>query len=131
MFRLALLSFLLATSALGNTIQTWRGRPVSAVTASADYTSAAIDTSVATSASVHCFWASLTGTLDGQFAVEVSNNTTSGYAPKSGATITVSGATGDEMISLNGVVTEDNYRITWAHNNVSGGTVNCYAVFKG
>lgn len=122
---------LLAGVAHGATTETYKGRVISAKPAAADYTSAWFDTSNASSVSVHCLWASLTGTLDGQFLVDVSNDGGTNDAPKSGATLTVSGATGDDVISLNGVVTEEKYRVRWVHNNVSGGTVNCYVAAKG
>lgn len=130
--RLLLASFFLSTIASAITIETHKERMISGQLASADYTpTGTLDTGTASSASFQCTWASLTGTLDGQFLVQVSNNAGANWTSKSGATITVAGATGDEMISLNGVITEDKYRIKWVHNNVSGGTVNCYAVLKG
>lgn len=131
-YLLLLLSLLLATSVQAITVTTFDGRVINAQVASADYTpSGYIDASTSTFGSVQCLWASLTGTLDGQFIVEVSNNDGTTWTAKSGAAFTVSGATGNDSISLNAVVSEDRYRVRWVHNNVSGGTVNCYATFKG
>lgn len=127
----AFLLLMLATRAHAITIETTKSRTINAITASADYTGAAINAGTALNASFQCSWASLTGSLDGTFQVEVSNNSGTNWTTKSAAAITVSGATGADMISLNGVVTEESYHIKWTHNNVSGGTVNCYAVFKG
>lgn len=127
---LLLFLFLHAPLALAAT-QVYKGTPISAVDANNDYSSAAINTDSATSGSFHCTWAGLTGTLDGTFTVEVSNDGGTSWVEKTGADITVSGDAGGDVISLNGVVTENKYRIVWADNNVSAGTVNCYAVFKG
>jgi hypothetical protein len=62
--------------------------------------------------------------------VDVSNNGTS-WVAKTSAAITVASANGDDLISLNGVVTEAFYRVRWVKNNVSGGTVTCIGSFKG
>jgi hypothetical protein len=104
--------------------------PLSSLGAGSDRTSDKMKTTRATMGSVHCTWASLTGTTDGQFLVDVSNNGTS-WVAKAGAAITVASANGDDLISLNGVVTEAFYRVRWVKNNVTGGTVTCLASFKG
>lgn len=124
-------SVMLSVSAFADVKETFRGKVINAQVASADYSSAWFDTASALNVSFHCIWASLTGTLDGQFLVDVSNDAGVTAAAKSGATLTVSGASSDDVISLNGVVTEQKYRIRWVHNNVSGGTVTCHASAKG
>ena len=103
---------------------------LNALGAGTDRTSDKVKTTRATMGSVHCTWASLTGTTDGQFLVDVSNNGTS-WVAKTSAAITVASANGDDLISLNGVVTEAFYRVRWVKNNVSGGTVTCIGSFKG
>jgi hypothetical protein len=131
---LALLLFLvssLASAGPGSTATVTKSAIINAVTAGADFTPAQpLKTGDATSGSFHCKWASLTGVLDGHFDVEVSNDNVT-WVEKTGATITVSGASGSNLISLNEVVTETYYRITWEKVGVTGGTVTCNAAFKG
>lgn len=92
----------------------------------------AFDVSQANYGSVHCVWAGLAGTLDGQFVVEVCNEPTkTKWVAKAGATLTPSTADGSDVIALNGVISEQYYRVRWDANNVSDGTVSAYFVAKG
>ncbi len=76
-------------------------------------------------------WASLTGTLDATAKVQVSNDDGTTWDDVSGASLTIASANGHDTISLNGVLTEEKCRLVYTHNNVSGGTINCYAILKG
>ncbi len=100
-------------------------------TAGSDRTSSNVDTSNATHGSIHCTWASLTGTLDGTFQAYVSNDGGATWVAKTGALITVSGASGSDLISLNTTVTELLYQVRWTKNLVTAGSVACNAAFKG
>lgn len=109
-------------------------RVLSDVSAAEDATQTIVsDTEYATSGSYHCVWADLTtgGALDGHFDVETSSDAGVTWVAKSGATILATTADGESSISLNGIVTEARYRIKWVDESVTGGTVNCYAIFKG
>jgi hypothetical protein len=103
--------------------------PINALPARADHTSTVIDTSDVLYMSAQIVWASLTGTLDATIKMEVSNDGTN-WVEKSSASFTLTTASGTDMLSLNGVVTEHYYRIKYTHGNVSGGTVSVYLVTK-
>ncbi len=108
-----------------------RVQPLKSLTAIADYTSDSFDTSSALSGSLHCKWASIGGTPDATFTLEVSNDDGATWVAKSGGVITMSGASGSGAVSLAGVVTEGAYHVKYAKNSVTTtGTVNCYALFK-
>jgi hypothetical protein len=89
----------------------------------------------ATHASFQVIWAGLGGTLDGELVIEVSNVQTpssdSDWVEKSAGTVTLSTTSGSEMLSLNGIVTEEHYRVRYIPNNVTSGTVTVYARAKG
>lgn len=128
-FRLVLALCLVSEVAFAKV--TLRATPLNAVSATSDYTSAAMGTADAMAGSVHCTWASLGGTPDGVFQLQVSNNSGVSWVDKSGAAITVDGASGSDSISLNGSVTEAAYRVKWEKNSVTtSGTLTCKAVFK-
>lgn len=131
MLKRVLFLLALAAALTGATQETAKVTAFNAVGAASDRTSDWIDASKAHSGSFHCVWASLTGTPDGAVQVQISNDGGATAVDKTGATFTVSGASGSNAISLNGVVTESLYRIKWAHNNVSGGTVSCFASMRG
>ncbi len=110
--------------------QTFKGRILSAVTAGADHDSAAVDASGSLYASFQIIWTSLSGTINGTAKVQVSNDGGTSWDDVSGASLTLSGASGHDTISINGVLTEDMVRVSYAHGSISGGTVNCYATMK-
>jgi hypothetical protein len=79
--------------------------------------------------SIQLVWASLTGTVNGVLSVQVSDDGTN-WVPKTDANlnpvqITVSGASGSNLISLNGVISEEFYKVIWTPNGVTGGNINC------
>lgn len=93
----------------------------------------AVDLALYTSASVQLIWSGLTGTINGVLTVEVSDDGTNWDTKKIGgsdATITVSGAAGNDTLSLDGIVTERYYRVNWAKNLVTGGTLDCILIAK-
>jgi hypothetical protein len=135
MRRLALSFWLvssLAFAGTGSTATVTKSTAINAAPAGSNFTpTQPTPTGDATRGSYHCKWASLTGVLDGHFDVQVSNDAGATWVAKTGAVITVSGASGSNSISLNGVVTETYYRIVWTAVGVTGGTVTCNAAFKG
>ncbi len=80
------------------------------------------DLSLCDSASFHVIWSGLTGTLDGTVTVEVSNDGVN-WDTKNGASVTLNSAASNQMISLNGVVTEEFYRVRLTPGNISAGSV--------
>lgn len=79
-------------------------------------------------ASFHLIWASLTGSVDGTVKIQVSNDGTN-WVDKSGASINLSGASGNDLISLT-TVTENFYKVVYTHNSISGGTMTGYCTAK-
>lgn len=98
-----------------------------AAAASADQTSAAVNLMGYRTGSVQVVWASLTGSVDGTIKLQVSNDKVN-WVDKDGASFTLSGASGTNLISLLNI-TEKWYREVYAHTSISGGTVtsNCAA----
>ncbi len=110
--------------------EAFSGRILTAVTAGADHDSVAVDSSAALYGSFQVIWASLTGTVNGVAKVQVSNDGGTSWDDLSGATLTVSGASGHNTISIAGVLTESLVRVDYAHTGVTGGTISCYATLK-
>lgn len=104
-------------------------RLLDAASAASDQISSAESTDAYPRLSFHVIWASLTGTIDGTVKVQVSN-TGGDWVDKTGASVTLSGASGADMISLNGVVTEHYYRVVYTKNNISGGTITVVGAAK-
>jgi hypothetical protein len=99
------------------------------VSAGSNQTSAAEDTSVYPRVSFHVIWSGLTGTIDGTVKLQVSN-TGGDWVDKTGASVTLSGAAGADMISLNGVATEFYYRVVYTKNNITAGSITVVAAAK-
>ncbi len=97
---------------------------------SADATAygAPIDTGLSSTGSLQCKWASLTGTIDATVTLQSSNDGTT-WEDKAGAVLTVAGASADGILSLTNI-TETAYQAVYAHNGVTGGTLNCKFVAK-
>lgn len=124
---LCLVLFLLAASSANAAV--WEA----VATANAD--SQTFYTLSKTHGSVHCAWtgASLAEgeeSVSGTFQVQVTNGGGYDWVDKTGALITMSGASGSELISLNGVVTENQYRIHYVKNSTAAGTVKCNVGFR-
>lgn len=68
-------------------------------------------------------------TTDATVTIEVSNDGTN-WDQKTGATFTIGSAADTQGISLNGVVTEDFYRVAFAHGTNSAGTISCIIACK-
>lgn len=80
--------------------------------------------------SYHLVWATLAGTLDAVFTLEMSNNGTS-WVPIPGKTFTITTADGEDL-SLDFTDFNKGYvRGVYTSNNVSGGTLSVYAITKG
>jgi hypothetical protein len=103
---------------------------INAAAAEDDHTSSPVSTTNFRSGSVHCTWAGLTGTLDAEVVVEVSNDEGATWVQKGNATFDVTTADGSNSISLNNVVTEAKYQVRWVSNGVTDGTVTCNAYWK-
>lgn len=67
---------------------------------------------------------------DGVLTVEMSTTGNEPYVPKSGATYTFPAGDGTNLISLNGVMTEKYYRVTWDPGANTTGTLNCWIYGK-
>ena len=102
---------------------------LSAVSAASNQTSAAVDTGSFPRASFHIIWTGLTGTIDGTVKLQVSN-TGANWVDKSSSTVTLSGASGADLISLNGVSTEKYYRAVYTKNSITGGAITVVAFAK-
>ena len=102
--------------------------------AGTDRTSSVSDLSLYNVASVQLTWIGLTGTPNGVLTVEVSDDgvnwDTKKLSSGSDATITVSGAAGTDVLSIENV-TEKFYRTKWAKTGVTGGTIACLIMAKG
>lgn len=100
----------------------------SAVVADANRTSTAIDLMKYNFAAFQLVWASLTGSVDATFKVQVSNDNTN-WADRGSAT-TLSGASGNAVIVV-GDLAERYARVVFTKNSVSGGTLTGYCSAKG
>lgn len=103
-----------------------------ALTAGSDRTSSAIDVSKMGHLSVQLKWASLTGSIDGTFKIQVSTvpNPGSGdWVDKAGATFTLSGATSTNLINIT-IIGERWARGVFTHTSISGGTITGYCHAK-
>lgn len=132
-FFAALLFFAISTSAFaGGNIPARDCKFFNAVTAGSDRNSVttfrALDLLRYHYASFHVVWASLTGSVDGVVKIQVSNDGTN-WVDKSGATFTMSGANGSDLISLTSI-TEQFYKVVYTHNSISGGTLTGYCTAK-
>ncbi len=111
--------------------QVFKGRVLHTVTAGSDKLGDQIDATAADSASFQCVWSGLGGTVDGTVQVKVSNDGGTSWDTKSGASITLTGSSGHETLSLNGVAMEAKYRLDYSNGSISSGTLDCYAILKG
>lgn len=87
-----------------------------------------IDTGLWTTGSLQCRWSSLTGSVDATATLQATDDGLN-WQDKSGAVLTLSGATGNGILSLTNI-TETNYRVNYAHNSVTGGLLSCVFVAK-
>lgn len=78
--------------------------------------------------SFQCNWASLTGGINATMSLEVSNDNAT-WTAKTSALYTLSGANGNQDVSLTNA-TERYYRLVYTAGTVSGGTINCFVVAK-
>lgn len=99
-----------------------------ALTAGSDRLSSAIDVTRFGRISFQVSWASLTGSVDAIVKIQVSNVPAPGssdWVDKTGATFTMSGADGTNMINI--VNSGEKWvRVNYAHTSVSGGTITGY-----
>lgn len=92
--------------------------------------SASIDPGRHNNGSLQVKWAGLTGTLSATYSLMCSLNGID-YKPKNDSSnaaivVTVSGAGGNDIVSLNGVLSEPFYRLDYAHLGVTSGTVDAW-----
>lgn len=104
----------------------------SGISAAADHNSndaaafgKAFDLSGFRQASFQVNWTGLTGTINGAVKLQVTNFPTCStcWVDKSGATFTLAGAAGSDMIVLVGSVAEAFYRLHYDHGGISAGTL--------
>jgi hypothetical protein len=81
--------------------------------------------------SIHFIWAGLTGVLDAEVSMEVSNSGLDGEWEIKGSTTVISTADGKDFNSFNGVVTEQFVRAVYGANGVLGGTITALVHSKG
>lgn len=109
-------------------------RLLSAADANDDQTSSAIAVSKMGRLSVWVSWASLTGSVDASFKVQVASTAgppeSSEWVDKTGAGFVLSGASGAESISITNL-TERWFRVVYTDNSVSGGTITARCHAKG
>ncbi len=127
---LALILFFMSSVSMARVV-VYDGQPIAGLAASSNHTSDWINTRTAQDCSFEMLWSGLSSTIDGQFVIEVSNSGASNATPKSSASLTVTTASGNDMFSLNGVISEKFYRIKWVKNTVAAGTVTVNAICKG
>jgi hypothetical protein len=127
------LLFLASSTSLAQVQVVARVTPINAASAfAADITSSAITTDGARTGSLHCKWASIGGTPNATFAFEVSNDAGVSWVTKPSTTITMSGTSGQDLISLDSnKVTESLYRVKYTKTGVTTtGSVSCFVLFK-
>jgi hypothetical protein len=107
---------------------------IQAGNAGTDITSASCDLSQFNAGSIQLIWSGLTGTLDGKLTVEVSDDGVNWDVKKlasgSDAIITVSGAAGNDVLTIE-AMTEKLYRAKWAKTGVTAGVVTAILMAKG
>lgn len=94
----------------------------------------AADYGLKRSGSFQVVWASLTGTVNATVAINSSVDCVN-YKPKLDASsnpisVTLSGASGSSIISINGLITEPCYQAVYTAGTVTGGTVSIFAYGK-
>ncbi len=91
------------------------------------------DLSLYSMASVQLIWSALTGTLNGVLTIECSDDNVNWDVKKIAAvdaTITVSGAAGNDTLSLDYIVSERYYRAKWVATGVTDGVVTAIIFAK-
>jgi hypothetical protein len=80
----------------------------------------------------HLHWASLTGTLNGAWEVQISDDPACavGWLTKAGTAGPVDIANGDDIVSLPGTGTSNCYQVVFTHGGITGGTVSGWCVAK-
>ena len=103
-----------------------------AADASVVHHSAPIDMGAANYLSIEMWWTGLTtGTsINANFIVETSNSGIK-WSPKTGAALNVASTDGNDLISLNMVVSERFARVSWDAVGVTGGTIDGFICAKG
>ena len=102
------------------------------LTAGSDRNSAAINIGKYGRASFQVSWASLTGSVDAVVKVQVASvpvPASGDWVDKAGATFTMSGADGTNLINVQ-VLGEKWARVVYTHTSVSGGTITGYCHAK-
>lgn len=102
---------------------------LNALSAGSNQTSVGKDVIRFNTASVQAVWSGLTGTVDGTVKVQVSNDCTN-WTDKSGASVTLSGAAGTDLISIANL-TEACLRLVYTKNQITGGTITALLGAKG
>jgi hypothetical protein len=93
-----------------------------------------IDVGLCTHGSFQLEWASITGTPDATFSVMTSNDGVTwqakGDANGNPVVFTMSGASGNDMISFNDTISEEFYGLAYAPVDATGGTINVIFIGK-
>lgn len=100
-----------------------------AVTAGVDHTSSTIDIGLNKYMSFQCFWTGITGTINGVVNLQASNDDGTTFTDKTSATFTMSGASGNQDVSLVNA-TEQKYHLVYTAGTVTGGALTCWVVAK-
>lgn len=126
-FRLMLFGLaFLASTARGQSVT---GQPCTAVPGYSSFTSTAIDLSKYKYGSFQAAWTGLTGTLTGNFKLQVSDNSGTNWEDKTSATVGVTTTAGTKVFSLVNV-TENAYRVVYTPGGITGGVLNCFFIAK-
>ncbi len=110
--------------------QTFKGTPLSAVTATDDHDSVAIDATSALYGSFQCAWTSLTGTINGTVQAQVSETGTDPWDNLSGTSMSLVGATDHNTVVISGVLTPSFVRLHYVSGGISGGALTCTMSLK-
>lgn len=125
---LALLGNLISSSA--SAFQTYQGTPVSAVVASSNYDSAAVDASSSLYGSFQCTWSALTGTINGTVQAQVSATSSGPWDNLSGTSLSIVGAGDHNTVVISGVLTTPFVRLHYLKGTISGGALTCTLSLK-
>ncbi len=127
-FLLTLAASLLAANAFG--AQTYQGTPISAVVASSNYDSTAVDASSSLYGSFQCTWAALTGTITGTVQAQIGATSSGPWDSLSGTSLAIVGAADHNSVVVSGVLTAPFVRLHYLKGGISGGTLTCTLSLK-
>lgn len=128
-FLLSLVVFLVSHVAFaGYTLAPVDCKFFSAIAAGSDTDSSTIELRRYKTASFQVTWSSVTGTSNGVFTVQASNDGSTWVS--TGVTATMSGASGSALLKLDGAVDASFYRVDYAHTGVTGGSITGYCTAK-